>query len=203
MADLYEDLSESWANEPREYLQRAQRDIISRFQGSFRFVALRPENAETFSYEFASLLRDAGSAFASFSDAVIQGLGTKKSKWLTIKDYFDFYTGYVPDLSKKFIDVAIVEHGHEYRLQPFWEWDHQPKGPNWWCAYNDVKHSEYKNSKQGNLRNATNAIAAVEMVLRLATVSQQGGTGIFRPLGGPPWEPGQPGAEHIKRLFEP
>ena len=204
--DLYEALSQPWAKEPLDYLYNTQRAIVSRFQESFRYVTLRRENAETCSYEFASLLRDAGSAFGSFSDAVTKGSDPAR-KWRSppsIKNFFEFYNAYALDLSAKFIDVAIVEHGDQYRLQPFWGWSHQPqKGPNWWRAYNHVKHSEYNSATEGNLRNTTNAVAAVEMVLRLATPNQQRGTGMFRPLGGAPWEPGQAGAEHIQYLFEP
>lgn len=203
--ELYEVMmGQDWAKAPLDYLTTTHHAIVSRFEESFRYVSLRPENAETFSYEFASILRDACSAFGSFSDAVIRASSSNvgKKKKLEIDDFFDFYSQYAPDLPKGYIDVAGVPEA--YRLQPFWGWS-KGQPPRWWTAHNKIKHSEYDNIKQGNLQNATNAVAAVETTLRRATKNQRG-TRLFSDYGGPwarPWEPGQPGTQHIKRLFEP
>ena len=120
------------------------------------------------------------------------------NKNANITDFFDFFSGYTLDLPETYIDV--VNLADPYRLQPFWGWTRQ-QTPSWWKAHNNVKHSEYENAQDGNLRNATHAVAAVEIILRFGTLNQKG-TGLFRPPCGP-WEPGQPGTSHIQRLFEP
>lgn len=77
---------------------------------------------------------------------------------------------------------------------PFRNWTRN-NGPSWWTAHNRLKHSEYEHKQQGNLQNATNAIAANEIVLRSSTQGQ--GTVLFSPWG-TNWAPGQLG---IKLLF--
>jgi hypothetical protein len=168
-----------WAKEHRNYLATRQRAIVSRFENSLRYVSVDQANAKTFSYEFASILRDAGSAFGSFSDAVVRGSDPTKS-WKRapdIKDFFNFYIEHIPNLPEE--DINIGGHSGSCKLQPFWGWTAK-EPPVWWTAYNKVKHSEYKHAKLGNLQNATNAVAAVEIILRYATLSQEGrGTGLF------------------------
>jgi hypothetical protein len=48
------------------------------------------------------------------------------------------------------------------RLRPWKSWK-QPKRPNpeWWTAYNSVKHGRIKNEKLANLGNAINALAGL------------------------------------------
>lgn len=198
--DLYTIMTQEWAKAPLEYLTATQHAIVSRFEESFRYVRLHPGNAKTFSYEFASILRDACSAFGSFSAALMRAsnptLGPEKN--LNINDFLSFYSGYSPDLSKAYIEVRSIPG--PCRLQPFWGWSEHTT-PAWWKAHNNIKHSEYDHAREGNLQNATNAVAAVEIVLRCATQDQKGTT-LFSPWGGP-WGPGQRGTEHIQRLFDP
>ena len=198
--ELYEVMSEGWAKAPLDYLATTHMAIGSRFKESFRYVSLHRENAKTFSYEFASILRDAGSAFGSFSDAVVRASNPNKG-WRrapNIADFFDFYSQYAPDLPKAYIEMIGLSG--PIRLQPFWGWTRR-QAPAWWKAFNHVNHSEYKYATEGNLQNTTNAVAAVEIILRRAT-SNQKGTGLFSSWGGP-WEPGQLGTSHIERLFDP
>lgn len=188
--ELYEVISENWAKRPLEYLATAHLAIVSRFEESFRYVSLRRENAAAFSYEFASIPRDAGSALGSFSDAIVRDSDPRKNwnKDPNIGDFYMFFSQYADDLAKAYIDVTVVSDPR--RLQAFWGWTRR-QAPAWWKAHNDVKHSEYKHAEKGNLQNATTAVAAVEIILRRATLNQRG-TKLFSPWGGP-WEPGEPG----------
>lgn len=193
-------MSEEWARAPLDYLERTHHAIVSRFESSLRYVSLHRENAKTFSYEFASILRDACSAFGSFSAAIMRASNSKigQGKEPDINDFRKLYSLYSPDLLTTYVEVRSLLGAP--RLQPFWGWT-QKNRPAWWKAHNLIKHSEYDNLREGNLQNATNAVAAVEIVLRCATQNQKG-TGLFSPWGGP-WQPGQQGTEHICRLFEP
>jgi len=141
--DLYQVMRQNWAKAPLDYLTTTHHAIVSRFEESFRYVSLRPENAKTFSYEFASILRDASSAFGSFSAAVIRASSPSvgKKKKLEIADFFDFYSQYALDLPKGFIDIEVVAIPETRRLQPFWGWANGHP-PSWWTAHNKIKHSE-------------------------------------------------------------
>lgn len=198
--DLYTIAAEEWARAPLAYLETTHQAIVSRLESSFRYVSLRTENAKTFSYEFASILRDACSAFGSFSAAVMRASNSEsgQKKDPKMNDFFNFYFQYSPDLSMAYVEVRSLLGAP--RLQPFCGWT-QSNTPPWWKAHNKIKHSEYDNLREGNLQNATNAVAALEMILRCTTNNEKG-TRLFSPWGGP-WWPGQSGTEHIRRLFDP
>lgn len=160
---------QAWAVEPLNYLITTHLAIVSRFQESRRYVSLHQANGNAFSYEFASILRDAGSAFGSFSDAVVKG--SNPEKWgerdPTIGDFRKFYLKLQPRLNELNIQAAGITSPNRL-LAPFWGWTSK-KPPDWWKAHNEVKHSEYRNASRGNLKNAMCALAAVEIVLRRAT----------------------------------
>jgi len=196
MLDMYQRGNGPWAKELLDYMADRQRAIVERFEASFRFVSLHTANAEAFSYELASTLRDAGSAFLSFHDAVVREWAPKKKR-IGVKDVLEYYEGNDPDFRKLYIEFA--RHPGALRLQPFWSWTFGSP-PKWWTAYNQLKHSEYKHIEVGNMANATHAISAVEIVLRCWSPDRRG-TNLFRPPGY--WEPGQAGVEHIQRMFEP
>jgi hypothetical protein len=200
--DFYQIMHECWAKPHLDYLASTHYAIVSRFEESLRYVSLDSRNGGAYSYEFASILRDVGSAFGSFSDGVVRDSNHDKT-WEkrppNIVDFFEFYSRFQPEFPKTYIDVRGIS-GPGYRLQPFWGWT-EKHAPPWWEAHNNLKHSEYKNAVQGNLRNATNAVAAIEIVLRVATLNQVG-TELFHNWGGI-WEPGQAGTAHIQLLFDP
>ena len=161
---------QDWAVEPLNYLTTTHLAIVSRFKQSLRYVSLHQANGDTFSYEFASILRDAGSAFGSFSDAVVRASNLEKD-WgrgsPRIGDFRKFYLKLEPRLTKLNIEATGITSPNRL-LVPFWGWTSK-NSPDWWIAHNDVKHSEYKWAYRGNLKNATYALAAVEIILRRAT----------------------------------
>lgn len=135
--ELYEWLShQEWAKAPLDYLASTHRVIVGRFQDTFRYVSLHPDNANTFSYEFASILRDAGSAFGSFSDALVRGSDPSKSK-PDIGDFLRFYSEYAPTLHKTNVRVLVLSD--DFRLLPFQGWIQGGQSPGWWKAYNNVR----------------------------------------------------------------
>lgn len=47
-------------------------------------------------------------------------------------------------------------------LKPFESWtDGKYKSSSWWKGYNSLKHDKIKNYKEGNLKNLTDALAAL------------------------------------------
>ena len=177
--ELYEVMSQGWANDPLDYLAARRHAIVSRFEDSLRYVTLHRENAKTISYGFGSILRGAGSTFGSFSDAVVRNSNLQRgwNRDPNVRDFFDFYSQYAPDLPKEYIEMVVFSGPG--RLQPFWGWTEQ-EAQGWWKAQINVKHSEYKYAREVNLRNATNAVAAVEIILRRSNLNQKG-TRVFSP----------------------
>ena len=77
---------EPWYNDILSYLLQRYASIERRLIDTLRYVACHPENRNTFSYEYASILRDSGSVFSSVLDRLIRET-TAISKEPDISDY--------------------------------------------------------------------------------------------------------------------
>lgn len=154
--------------------------IEARVCETFRFVDLEPRNARAFSYEFASLLRDIGSAF----DSALKVFGRKASgiQDPTIHNHLDFLRqnarpskpGELADLAG--ISVELYSNRTDRFLYPFADLctdSRKSDLPKWWDAYNNVKHLEIEKLADGNLRNVLNAFAAL-FVLFILTDKEEG-----------------------------
>lgn len=153
--------------------------IETRVHESFRFVDLDPRNASTFSYEYASLLRDIGSVLDSalkvFGRNVV---GIEEPK---IYNHLDFLRQNLrsrdprklADLAS--ISVELASNRTDRFLYPFADVDADSKTklPRWWNAYNEVKHLETEKLTEGNLKNVLNALAAL-FVLFILTDEHDG-----------------------------
>lgn len=147
-----------WYIQASEYLKEKRTFIQKRFVECMRYVDVHSENSETFSYEFASILRDCGSVFSSVLDAVIKGSAFTGKDKTNIADYKSFLKEqddrvylYSVHFRSRFPDGLILPL---YSLK-------KTKSPRWWDAYNEVKHSEYDTYRFGNLGNATTALASL------------------------------------------
>jgi len=63
---------EPWYYDITSYLFQRYSSIEMRLMETFRYVACHPRNKNTFSYEYASILRDAGSVFSSVLDRLVR-----------------------------------------------------------------------------------------------------------------------------------
>ena len=68
-----------WFLQATKYLSSRLSSVESRLITAFRFVELHTENRMSFSYEFASILRDLGSTFSSVADILVRGIDPKFS----------------------------------------------------------------------------------------------------------------------------
>jgi len=154
--------------------------IETRVHETFRFVDLEPRNASTFSYEYASLLRDIGGAFDSALKAFCRNVTGIKNP--TIHNHLDFLRqnirsskpGELADLTT--ISVELASDRTDRFLYPFADLcTDSPKSnlPKWWDAYNDVKHLEIEKFVEGNFKNVLNAFAAL-FVLFILTDKDEG-----------------------------
>src|SRR5215217_9457148 len=75
---------EGWYIEAWEYLKERRTFVQKRFIECTRYVEVHCENCNTFSFEFASILRDCGSVFGSVLDAMIKGSAFRSRRTNTI-----------------------------------------------------------------------------------------------------------------------
>jgi hypothetical protein len=101
-------------------------------------------------------------------------LGAKKSQY-DIGHYRSFLTKYVVMESIQghtsriaLVAVELASSNDPLFLQPFLQWDKSPATtPEWWAAFNAVKHSDMDEFREGSLLNCLNALAALATLKRL------------------------------------
>lgn len=159
---------QEWFAKAADYLMARRSVIQMRLQNTFRFAELCKENGSTFSYEFASILRDSGSVFGSVLDSLVKGRKGDFALRTDIAQYRDFLIAVDPDICRRSVQVRrLFPQG---RIVPLSELS-QKGGPGWWQAFNNVKHSEYDNLHDGNLRNAVLSVAALVILEHFAGAS--------------------------------
>lgn len=144
------------------YLFQKYRQIEDRMEETFHFVALHKDNENTFSYEFASILRDSGSAFSSVIDELVRKTTSKTKKLYNFRDYRRFL---INEVSNIHLCVVAVNPLFPLVIMPFSALRDSKKGqPKWWRAYTVVKHFEVTQHREGNLCNALGSLAALAIV---------------------------------------
>ena len=89
---------EIWYRQSYGYFTLRYHPIERRLAETFRYVELAPQNAETFSYEFASILRDIGGVFGSILDKLVRNKTQKLDGRFDISDYLTFLNEEVEDI---------------------------------------------------------------------------------------------------------
>jgi hypothetical protein len=166
---------EPWYNDILSYLLQRYASIERRLIDTFRYVACHPENRNTFSYEYASILRDSGSVFSSVLDRLVRETTAVSEepdisdykKWLLKLDIPRYMSNRIDRIYS--ISVDINYPLEENVLLPFLQWKNEKGKLKWWEAYNNVKHSDVDNFRDGNLENAMNSVAALAVILALFT----------------------------------
>jgi hypothetical protein len=122
------------------------------------YIEFEEANYQTYSIELAKLLMAASSEVDVVLKQLCNTLNPKK-RHKDIKDYRETIQKY---LKKDFLaeKVSITRHGLE--LDPWSNWrKHKDKNPDWWKAYNDVKHQRNAEFSKATLKNALNAMSAL------------------------------------------
>jgi len=165
---------EPWYYDIASYLFQRYNSIEMRLMETFRYVACHPRNKNTFSYEYASILRDAGSVFSSVLDRLVRETSSISKQRLDIRDYRKWLMQLeIPRHTPKKIDriysisVNINCPLKERVLLPFSQFKNKKERLKWWEAYNNVKHSELDKFHDGNFENAMNSVAALAILLAL------------------------------------
>jgi hypothetical protein len=170
---------EDWFGEIVSYLLQRYSSIEDRILETFRFVACNSGNRHAFSYEYASILRDAGSVFGSVMDRLIRKTEMVSGQ-LDIRNYRKWLMELdIPEHRDRIRKIYSVSVDINYPLQekvllPFRQFSDDKKRLDWWEAYNDVKHSDIDKFHAGNFENALNSVAALSILLALSMCGREG-----------------------------
>ena len=179
----------TWYQDLLAYFKRTYPSIEKRMIDTFRYVDCDPRNGETFSYEYGSILRDAGSCFGSVMDKLVRAVKPGQGN-LGIGDYTEWLSkGLMKYTSLDGRTLDSIEHaGAEIRtlldrrlLRKFLPHTSFGRSPRWWNAYNNVKHSDLEKFHEGNLQNCLNALAAVASLWHICERSAE--VQLFRTIG--------------------
>lgn len=162
-------IKQIWFTEIRDYINLRYDALINRFKKTFDYVTPYKENSNVFSYEYASILRDSGSVFDSTLKQIIHKGGYEYDE--RIGGMLKFLKHFQPKL--EYIRLKFLHYGGF--LYPFKPGDCGL--PDWWNAYNQVKHLEIENISSGNFRFALTSLAALGVLKE--SVYAYGDLGIF------------------------
>lgn len=127
-----------------------------------RYVEICEDNFDTYSTQFTRLLLAAGSEV----DVVAKILCRQKDpngKHENIDEYRTVITREIPAL----LNIELGIQWKSVRIKPWESWGASPpSNPEWWRAYNKVKHERNANFKSANLRNTLGAFAGLFCVVR-------------------------------------
>lgn len=175
-----------WFNEALAYLSIRYHPIERRILDTLRYVELAPTNAITFSYEFGSIIRDVGSTFSSVLDKMVRNTTAKSAHIYDIRDYRKFL---IKEVSN--IDAIAAKLGRAFArslVLPFSDIKDSKAKLQWWDAYNNLKHSEIDNIKDGCLSNVVYGMASLAILYDVMDLYRRAegrlfpSIGLFKPL---------------------
>jgi len=124
-----------------------------------RFLEFNPHNYKAYSLELVRLLLAAGSEI----DVALKELCKRIDRTKNPKGI----NSCRPIILKKFPkmeDDRVFIHRYRLQFKPWENW--KSKSPDWWVAYNCVKHDRMENYAKGNLLNVINAISALGVIMQ-------------------------------------
>ena len=124
-----------------------------------RFIEFSTENFDTHSLELARILFAASAEVDVVAKQLCERIipGCRVSK---MNGYGDLLSRQLPILGET--HVTIPRHGLTF--QP-WTNLQQGSPPDWWRAYNEVKHHRHERYRSANLKHALNAVSGLFLLL--------------------------------------
>lgn len=114
-------------------------------------------NSMTYSIEFVKQYQSISSAIEDILKAICAQLNSTDAGNME-RDYTPTILG--DAFFQKVVGQKVQVRRQE--LQPFMNWSVAPyKSPDWWSAYNDVKHNRNAEFMKANLKNVLNALAGL------------------------------------------
>src|SRR4051812_46824626 len=123
--------------QPWHYFLSLERDLIR----TVDFVEIEPRNSATFSIEYVKLLLLVGSEVDVIAKMICTSVAPSQTAG-NIVDYRNILTAAFHGVHE--VELAIPRYGLTFK--PWSNWDPAiAKSPDWWTAYNHVKHERDKN----------------------------------------------------------
>lgn len=131
-----------------------------------RYIEFNDDNFNAYSIEMAHLLLAAASEVdvVAKQHCKIIDPGKKPEK---INEYRIIYIAKLPEIK----DIKVYLPRYNLEVTPWSYWD-QDKTPEWWSAYNKVKHQRGDYFNRANLKNVLDAIGGLFVILLLFYRSQ-------------------------------
>lgn len=122
------------------------------FKNTIRFVSLEKDNYETYSIEYARLLQ----AICSEIDVIFKTICNKD------KGNINEYAKIIITKDKQFINniVCLKMYNRGIKIKPFECWT-ENNPPEWWTAYNKIKHHRSDEMKKATMKNTLYAISGL------------------------------------------
>lgn len=161
--------------------------IEKRMIDCFRYVACDSRNLNTFSYEFASIIRDIGSVFGSTMKMLVTndndfGGLLPKGEEPDIRHYKKWLVRILPTIHLISFEINIIRANRF--IIPFSMLKNESSWIAWWDGYNNLKHSDIDNYQDGNLASALfglSALAGLICLMYEGNAATQ--IGLFRNFG--------------------
>lgn len=126
-----------------------------------RYVEFCETNFSTYSTHLAALLLSAGSEVDVVAKQLCQKLD-RNTKAKNIGHYANVIGSRIPQVAT--FRVEIPRFG--LQLQPWSSWSRpHVRRPEWWAAYNNVKHERHRYFSEANLEHTVNAAAGLLILL--------------------------------------
>jgi hypothetical protein len=131
------------------------------FVRTIDFVELNAANAKAYSNEYAKLLLLIGSEVDVTAKMLCQKVAAGQTAY-NIDDWRKIITTTFKDSHSIEIDIPR----YLMKVQPWLTWGQSvPRSPDWWKAYNNVKHERNNNFADANQKNVTEALCGLLALL--------------------------------------
>ncbi len=158
-------LAFDWYDNLKRYIVKNYFYQEERFIQTFRYVELNEKNSDVFSMEFSSILRDVGSIFSSTMEEIFKQNNPNKTNQPNISHFRKILLDHVHQISGQLVYVKPLKHTSKYVIFPYSAFKNSNTKPEWWEAYNKVKHGDIHSYELGNLKNTIIALAATFLLL--------------------------------------
>ena len=149
-----------WYDNIKRYIAKNYFYQEERFMQTFRYVELDMRNSDTFSMEYSSILSDVGRIFSSTMEELYKQIDPKPVEKPNIGHFRPLLLYHVTQINGQLVYVNPLKHTDKYIIFPYSAFNNSNGTPEWWGAYNRIKHGDIHNYKLGNLKNTITALAA-------------------------------------------
>lgn len=154
------------------YFLALEEDMVS----LSRYIEFTSDNFGTYSTELSSILLGAGSEVDVVAKQVCKTINSK-----TKANHIGHYGAQIQAAFPVVGQFELTMPRFGLVLRPWDSWSGKSrKSPDWWRAYNDVKHSRHTHYHAANLKNALNAVGGL-LILTLFLYRQLATEGRLSP----------------------